>query len=366
MEERRKMIAYLGSKRTLVNNLVDILQVFPELSTVGDIFSGTSRCGHAFKRAGWRVMANDHNAYAYTLAQCYVEADRENVERDARILIAELSRLKGEPGYFTDTFCVRSGFFQRRNGERVDAIREAIEAKNLDPILKSVLLVSLMEAADRVDNTCGLQMAYLKKWAARAYDNLELRMPDVVMATPKGSCKALNLNANEAVRNFATDIAYIDPPYNQLNYLSNYHIWESLVLWDKPEVYGVACKRMDCRERKSAYNSKPKHKAIFRDLINNTKSRLLIVSFSDEGYHSYDDMMETLSTKGEVFVIAKDYKRYVSAKKGEKVGKVSRLRNKEFIYLVATPELQRDIPGVLTRLRKISNKLTDNDQGFLI
>jgi hypothetical protein len=39
------------------------------------------------------------------------------------------------------------------------------------------------------------------------------------------------------------------------------------VLWDAPEVYGVACKRVDCRERKSEYNSKRRHVAAFADLV---------------------------------------------------------------------------------------------------
>lgn len=59
-------------------------------------------------------------------------------------------------------------FFHPKNGERIDAIREAIAAKNLDPELEAILLTSLMEAADRVDFTTGVQMAYLKRWAPRA------------------------------------------------------------------------------------------------------------------------------------------------------------------------------------------------------
>ena len=52
--------------------------------------------------------------------------------------------LKGQPGYFTETFCIKSRFFQPRNGERIDAIREAIAAKNLSPELEAVLLVGLV------------------------------------------------------------------------------------------------------------------------------------------------------------------------------------------------------------------------------
>src|SRR5262245_22980449 len=130
------MIKYLGSKRTLIPRLAEIFAALASSSapptSVLDLFSGTSRVGHALKRAGLRVVANDHNAYAATLARCYVQAD-DDLRPDAERLLAELARLPGQPGYFTDTFCVQSRFFQPRNGERVDAIREAIARKSLAP-----------------------------------------------------------------------------------------------------------------------------------------------------------------------------------------------------------------------------------------
>ena len=351
------MIKYLGSKRTLLSTLVDLMAVFPELRSIADVFSGTSRVGHAFKRAGWRVESNDHNAYAHCIARCYVEADYETVAPQATQLIAEFNGLPGAPGYFTEVFCERSRFFQPHNGARIDAIREAIAAKGLDPILEAVVLTSLMEAADRVDSTCGLQMAYVKKWAPRSFKELDLRLPEVLPASPHGACRAHGLDANVFAREVEVDVAYLDPPYNQHSYLSNYHIWESLVRWDKPEVYGVACKRVDCRERKSDYNSKRRHVAAFSDLVGSLRAPLLVVSFNNEGYQERPAMEALLRERGEVFVVTKDFKRYVGAQigiynpSGERVGEVSHLRNEEYIYLVATPELEARVPGATERLR---------------
>ena len=62
-------------------------------------------------------------------------------------------------------------------------------------------------------------------------------------------------------------MAYLDPPYNQHSFLRNYHIWETLVRWDEPEVYGVACKRIDCKERGSDYNSKRRIKTALAGLL---------------------------------------------------------------------------------------------------
>ena len=156
------MIKYIGSKRTLVPVILSAVRSVTGARSVIDLFSGTSRVGHALKQSGYQVFSNDHNAYAATLARCYVEADAESVLEEARTLVKELNALPGSPGYFTETFCVKSRFFQPRNGERVDAIRDEIAAKGLRPELEAVMLVSLMEAADRVDSTTGLQMAYLK------------------------------------------------------------------------------------------------------------------------------------------------------------------------------------------------------------
>jgi adenine-specific DNA-methyltransferase len=240
------VIKYLGSKRVLLPVLRELVQELPHVRTFLDVFSGTARVGHAMKAAGFSVRANDHNAYAHVLAQCYVAADRDAVVRDAERLIAELSSLPGRPGYFTETFCSRSRFFQPKNGARIDAIRDRIDELDLPPLLRAVMLVSLMEAADRVDSTTGVQMAYLKEWAPRAWNDLQLRMPAVL----PGLGDAHDLDALELVRRYDADVVYLDPPYNQHNYLRNYHVWETLVRWDAPDVYGIACKRVDCKERR--------------------------------------------------------------------------------------------------------------------
>jgi adenine-specific DNA-methyltransferase len=223
------VIKYIGSKKKLIPIILETIRTVTNARTVIDLFSGTSRVGHALKAAGYRVLANDHNTYAEVLARCYVQADAEDVMEDARKLISEFNKIKGYPGYFTETFCVKSRFFQPKNGERIDAIREAIAAKGLEPELEAVLLTSLMEAADRVDSTIGLQVSYLKNWAPRSYNDLELRIPNVLHRAKHGKSKATCLDALEAAKILEGDIAYIDPPYNERSYLGYYHIWESLV-----------------------------------------------------------------------------------------------------------------------------------------
>jgi len=340
-----QLIKYIGSKRTLIPVILDAVRRSSDAHSVIDMFSGTSRVGHALKAAGYRVLSNDHNAYAATLARCYVQADAEVVLDDAARLVREFNGVQGSPGYFTDTFCVKSRFFQPKNGERIDAIREAIAAKGLEPELEAVMLVSLMEAADRVDSTTGLQMAYLKSWAPRASNDMELRVPAVLPRARNGKGQATCLDALEAAAMLEADVAYIDPPYNQHSYLGNYHVWESLVRWDKPEVYGIACKRVDVRHRQSTFNSRPQFAGIMRRLLAAVRAPVMVISFNNEGYLARADMESMLAAlwdgKGKVTTIENDFKRYVGAQigiynpQGEKVGKVSHLKNKEYLYVVS-------------------------------
>ncbi|MFO1054444.1 MAG: DNA adenine methylase [Planctomycetota bacterium] len=334
------MIKYLGSKRLLIPAIRALVAAVPHARRVCDPFSGTARVGHALKRDGFAVAANDVNLFATTLARCWVEADLERHGEDAAALLDELAHVQPEAGWFTDTFCVQSRYFRPENGARIEAIRNAIARKALDPVLESVLLTALLQAADRVDSTCGLQMAYLKQWAPRAHTPLELRVPELAPAARHGPCEAHCGEAEDFVAAHAADVIYLDPPYNQHSYLGNYHVWETLVRWDAPECYGVARKRADCKQRRSEFNSRRRCGDALARVIARCDARVLIVSFNDEGHLTRDEITALLATRGPVHVHEIDYKRYVGAQigiynpSGERVGAVSHLRNKELLFVV--------------------------------
>ena len=336
------MIKYIGSKRALLTQIATAVRAgLPDGGTVCDLFSGTARVGHALKREGFRVWSNDHNAYAHTLATAYVQADRERWHDRAEAVLADLRTVTPEAGWFTKAFCEDARYFTPENGAVIDAMRERIAAMALEPELEAIALVSLMEAADRVDSTAGLQMAYMKTWAARALKPLELRMPDILPGVPDGPCTATRADAVELAPQVEADLVYLDPPYNQHSYLGNYHCWESLVLWDRPETYGIANKRIDVRTRKSAFNSRPGIAPALQAVIEGLRAPNLIVSFNDEGYLGRDQLVDMLSGRGEVQVIEIARPRYVGARigihnpKGEKVGAVGRLRNVEYLFVVS-------------------------------
>ena len=242
------VIKYLGSKRVLVPVLGEIAAAV-DAPTAVDPFTGTTRVAQEFKRRGARVIAVDAASYSEVLANCYITTDATTIDKDELAdTLALLDALPGDPGYFTETFCTLARYFQPKNGARVDAIRNRLEAEYRESPVFPVLLTALMLAADRVDSTAGLQMAYLKQWAPRAHNDLRLRMPELIA----GTGESRRGDATSLVASLpAVDLAYLDPPYNQHRYFTNYHVWESLVRWDEPPHYGVACKRIDERAPES-------------------------------------------------------------------------------------------------------------------
>ncbi len=345
------MIKYLGSKRTLIPSILRMIgAACPPPATILDLFSGTSRVGHALKRAGYRVIANDHNAYAHTLAACYVGVDADLLPAVAALIarlneIAAATRLprsRRAEHWFTRDYGRRSRYFQPVNGERIAAVREAIDRMQVTPELRAVLLASLLEAADRVDSTTGVQMAYLKDPAPRSLNALELRVPALLPRAVLGKGEAHGMDALDAAHRFEADVAYIDPPYNQHSYLGNYHVWETVVRWDRPAVYGTACKREDVRSRRSRFNSRRECRAAFVQLIAAVRAPTLVVSFSDEGFLSRDGVEAILATRGYVGTLSHEYPRYVGARigiynpQGEKVGRIGHLRNTEHLFVVSS------------------------------
>jgi adenine-specific DNA-methyltransferase len=339
------VIKYLGSKRVLVPQLGDIADRVGARTAV-DLFTGTTRVAQELKRRGLEVTATDLATYSQVLSDCYIATDAATVDvEELDSALTRLDALPGEPGYFTRTFCEESRFFQPRNGARIDAVREAIEADHRGSPLFPILLTSLMLAADRVDSTTGLQMAYLKEWAPRAHQDLELRRPELLPGPGATVCGDATLTVDTLP---PVDLMYLDPPYNQHRYFTNYHIWETLVRWDEPEAYGVARKRIDARDEstRSVFNSKRTMPAAMADLLCRARAEVVVLSYNDESWVTADEIVAMLRDAGHehVRMLAFDNKRYVGAQigifnpTGEKVGTVARLRNVEYLFVAGPAE----------------------------
>ena len=335
------MIKYLGSKRRLIPVLTKLFER-SGARTALDLFTGTTRVAQAFKQHGGLVTAVDTARYSEVFGRTWIETDADLFDdRALDEALADLNALPGTPGYVTDTFCVQSRFIQPHNGERIDAIRDAIARDHAGTALEPVLLTSLLLAADKVDSTAGLQMAYIKQWAPRSYKPLTLLAPTLL----PGSGRAVRGDAIELASSLGSfDLAYLDPPYNQHRYFTNYHVWETIVAWDHPEHYGVACKRVDARddETKSVFNRKRQMPDALRRTIAAVDAEIVVVSYNDESWVSLDELREMCAVHGDVVALAFDSKRYIGAQigihdpSGNKVGEVSHTRNLEYV-LIAGP-----------------------------
>jgi adenine-specific DNA-methyltransferase len=332
------LIKYIGSKRRLVPVLGDLLTL-AGARRAADLFTGTTRVAQEWKRRGAEVWAVDTAGYAEVLAQCYIGTDARTVALgEVEAALSELQQLPGVHGYVTATFARAARFFQEPNSTRIDAIRAHVEERWSEHPLHPVLLASLLEAADRVDSTTGVQMAYLKTWAPRSFQPLTLRRP-VLLDGPGWAVRG------DAVEVAATlpevDLAYLDPPYNQHRYFTNYHVWETLVAWDAPAHYGVACKRIDAKDprTRSVFNDRRRAPSALEALISGLRAAVVVVSASDEAWVSLDDLVSMGETRGAVRVLAFESTRYIGSKigihnrNGEKVGRAGRTSNTEYLML---------------------------------
>ena len=338
------MIKYLGSKRRLIP-VLGALRDASGAMTALDLFTGTTRVAQDWKRRGAYVWAVDLARYAEVLGCCYIETDADAidpVELDGAL--SHLQHLPGEDGYVTETFSRAARYFQVHNGRRIDAIRSEIERNFAGHRLHPILLTSLLEAADRVDSTTGLQMAYLKQWSPRSHQELVLRPPALLA----GGGRCIRGDATAVIGTLPeVDLAYLDPPYNQHRYFTNYHVWETLVAWDAPAHYGVACKRIDARDpsTKSVFNDRRRAPEALARVIQEVRARVVMVSTSSEGWVTLEELVDMAACRGRVEVLAFDSKRYVGAligihnPQGEKVGQVSHTRNVEYVIVAGEADL---------------------------
>ncbi len=371
------MIKYIGSKRRLVPVLSRICQA-SGARTALDLFTGTTRVAQAFKAQGVHVTAVDSARYAHTFARTYIEADAAATDAGALgAAVTRLNALPGKAGYVTEMFSHQARYFQPHNAARIDAVRDAIDSEYAGSPLFPHLLTSLIEAADRVDSTTGVQMAYVKQWAPRSAKPLELRVPELLHGPGRaiqGDAVELTSASGPELGHF--DLAYLDPPYNQHRYFTNYHVWETLVAWDAPEAYGVARKRLDARDPSthSVFNSKRTMPAALASVVQSVDCDLLVLSYNNESWLGLDELEAMCASRAgsggqggrggtggggnEVATLAFDSARYVGARigifdpSGRKVGRVSHLSNQELLVIAGEPALVRHVVEVAEGVAK--------------
>lgn len=321
---------YIGNKAKLTDWIMEVIQEETnEFGTFIDVFSGTGIVAQKAMNLYKNVIVNDFLHSNNVVYHAFF--DKKDWDKTKLIEIAnnynELNANEIEENYFSKNFGGK--FYEKDISKIIGYIRKDIENKKntLNHKEYSILLASLIYTIDRLANTVGHFDAYIKKPIQKRPLNFRL-----IQTNDFKGVKIYQEDANKLARTLKGDIAYIDPPYNSRQYSRFYHIYENLIKWKKPELFGVALKPEP--ENMSKYCT-VKAKDTFRKLVNDLDVKYLAVSYNNT-YKSkskssankikYEELIEVLESVGETKVFEQSHKFF-------NTGKTDFNDHKEFLFL---------------------------------
>ncbi|HEY3411932.1 MAG TPA: DNA adenine methylase [Armatimonadota bacterium] len=315
---------YIGSKQNLLAFIERVATCHCSgARTFVDLFCGTAVVGRHFKSLNFNVTSNDLMAYAYTFARALVQNNGEplfaglglNGNAPLDKAVEHLNSLSPVQGFVTSHYSPAGSdrmYLSPENAGRIDAIRMQLQVwRRTEAVTEDefhILLAALLAAVPSVSNVSGTYGAYLKFWESRSKKRLLLQAP-ALMITP-GTHRALNEDANVIAPALNCDILYLDPPYNRRQYASNYHLLESIAVWDYAAPLGVSGlpKRP---ERRSLYCTAQASEALGH-IIRTSPARHILLSYNSEGIVSHEVLMEMLCKRGKVELFEEEYRRFRS------------------------------------------------------
>jgi len=348
-------LKYIGNKFKLLGFIEDSLRLggAPSSGQFTDLFSGTTSVAEHFKKLGFSVTANDFMTYSYALQKAFIESNEtpnfetlmrsQNIhalETPALSVLRYLNSLEPVKGYAFQNYghggSENRMYFTGDNASRVDAIRDQISDWHKAELISDsefyYLLAALIDAADHVANMSGTYGAFLKVWRSVALKRIELKGRTVHDNSLVNS--ANRETAESLIKEISGDILYLDPPYNSRQYASNFHVLESIAVWDKQELRGKTGLR-DYEDQKSDFSSKSKASKALESIISDAKFNFIALSYNNEGIIPHEDILEILRKKGEVRVFSHEYRRFRTERDHAKrqykdVGD----KTEEFLFLV--------------------------------
>lgn len=339
-----QLIPYIGNKRKLLDLLDQAITATapPPGAVFADLFAGSGVVSRLAKQRGLVVVANDWEPYARAINGCFIGCNRLPSFAAFGGYEAAIDRLNALPprdDWVTRHLCPADDdaydvsterlFYMRKNGRRIDAIRHEIEqwkrAGAIDDAEEACLLAPLLYQACYRSNTSGVFKGFHRGWGGSTRTALYRIATDLVLSPAvfhdnghenRVLC-ADALAVAESLRGRNVFIAYIDPPYNQHPYGSNYHVLNSIALWDKPAISPRITRgdksaiRTDWRtQRRSAYNHRGDAPAAYRRLLETLDARYVVTSYSTDGTIPLDDLLAANLARGHVRLFLKGYKRY--------------------------------------------------------
>jgi len=368
-----QLIPYIGNKRKLLHLIGDALNHtgIVKDGTFVDLFTGSTVVARWAKQRGLRVVANDWEPYAHQIAAGTVALNTQPpFERlgGAATVIRRLNALPPLRGYVATHLCPADDdhpdttrermFFTQANGRRIDAIGEQIDAWQKEGAIeareRAWLMSAFIYAVSYASNTSGVFKGFHNGWGGKTGTALYRIRGTLALAPPVlldngRNNLVLRTDAQRLAGDLPTacgkapDVVYIDPPYNQHPYGSNYHVLNTIALWDKPQVSpeilidgrttDKSAIRKDWRnERRSPYNHAREALPAFKDLVSRIDARWLLVSYSTDGNMPVESVLGALADRGRLTLFAERYKRYrVSTQRMS-----PRSHNTEFVAVVDT------------------------------
>lgn len=324
---KTESIKYIGAKTKLLPYILSIIDNLPNIKTVLDGFAWTTRVWQALKQKGYNIISNDLSEYSKVFWDCYLKNTKDKKYYEA--IIKELNNIEGKYGWFSENYGGidnngesiqedgKKKIWQLKNTMKLDSILDYI-TKNYSWIDLSVLKTSLILAMDKVDSSLWHQVSYLKKWSPRSYKDIKLEVPNFIITWNENNNLIVKEDIKEVVNKYNYDLAYFDSSYwsnndkmpaTRVRYNSYYHIWNSIVLNDKPKTIGKANRRADASDLQgvSAFEEfKKDTNGIFiaenhiKELINDTlwKCSFVIFSYNNNGRVSVDRLNQILKETG--------------------------------------------------------------------
>lgn len=335
-----QIIPYLGNKRKLLPLIAEAVALTGLTTGVfADLFAGSGVVSRWAKAHGFRVVSNDWEPYARAINGCYVGL---NTSPLAPAVFEELNALAPvDNGHLVRHYCPQNDacpdpsrercFWTRANGRKLDALCSRIAEWGISGDITSsqrdCLLGPLLYAASYVSNTSGLFKAYHHGWGGRTGTALYRILSDITLTPPilwdnGADNRVTQMDAQSLADGWSKtlgpppDIVYLDPPYNQHPYGSNYHLLNTLALWDQPDVpaFGRGSKsaiRTDWRrDRRSAFNRAGEAPAALYRLVDSLPARWVLLSYSTDGNISTDDLLDAFTRRGATWLLPRRYKRY--------------------------------------------------------
>jgi adenine-specific DNA-methyltransferase len=328
---------FIGNKELIVSDIKGLLYeqglTYKGL-TFFDAFCGTGAVSDGLKDS-FNIVANDMLNWCviYTRGRvCANGCTFKDLGFDPFVFFNSNNKIV--KGFFFENYSPGSSdrmYFSDVNAGRIDYFRTTNEEwKNSNLINEDeycYLLASLIESVSVVSNTAGVYGAFLKHWDSRAIKPIEFKNVSFNNFLFCNEAKFINSKIEDVVSDVKCDILYLDPPYTQNQYGTQYHILETLILYDNPSISNITGSRSTTPMR-SDWSKDYKSHILFDKIIAKTKSKYIVFSYSKDGFMSKSFIEAVMKRygKNETYICKKiSYRKYTNFK--------SREQNDHFEYL---------------------------------